>query len=742
MKLENILKDWTIHHLVEDNPAIIKDLWDKEQPKVIATDTETDGLNYLHSTPFLIIFGYVTKGVKRVFTFKRTFSKTLELYNELCHSPQITHHFFWNAVYDNCMLLNIGIDLTDTKIADGQAILRLISDASDSFERKALKKVAVKHLAEDADSYEKELKEYLKKLNRDRSTVIRKSFNVVDSTGEAWDYSKYNRYLKDIELGEAAIPEEVQEVMNGIIEEMPEPNYTNVPEELLLKYAALDVILTLEFVLKYFPVIASPQSSLYQLNIFETECAILPAVIQQVREGVLIDMDYLLKSKTKVQEKISFHRKRLHTLLGKKINVGQNMELAKWFELQGYQYEVVKKVNTKGQTVEVKEYKADKDFLIKVTDKLNKKLAQNNLLPAQVEKANLILDVCKTVTFLRTLEKWYSTYIIKLINNVEKYKDGKYHAMYDPYGAVSGRFSGDFQQFPRDAVYDTNGEEIFYPRKAIIAPEGYSMAYFDYSQIELRLGAHSTVVAGNPDKLLLKSYVNLDNDPDWIPTDMHLATAVSAFSIPEDKVKLYQAFAKDETAFHKTATPEQMKIIKEVKAKRSLSKVPNFAFLYCGTAYTVNKSVFLGNDMHTSELLEKSFKDTFPGVIAYQKWAADQVLSVGRVVNDLGRIYRFTKTDNKSRREASNYRIQGSGADYLKARMAEVWKFLKENKLQTKIIGNIHDEIQFLVPNNEMHILKNIKQIMEAGAEWSSVPIIVDVEVSTTNWAQKEGVNL
>lgn len=139
--------------------------------------------------------------------------------------------------------------------------------------------------------------------------------------------------------------------------------------------------------------------------------------------------------------------------------------------------------------------------------------------------------------------------------------------------------------------------------------------------------------------------------------------------------------------------------------------------------------------MEIANALVSGWSNTFPEVAYYQKEVADKVTKTHHATNMYGRVYFLTSTDKAYR--VGNYLVQGSCADLLKRYIVEIDKFLIKNKCKTLALANIHDELQFLVYEGEEWIFPRIKKIMET-VDWMKVPVVVDLEITDTNWAEKE----
>lgn len=143
--------------------------------------------------------------------------------------------------------------------------------------------------------------------------------------------------------------------------------------------------------------------------------------------------------------------------------------------------------------------------------------------------------------------------------------------------------------------------------------------------------------------------------------------------------------------------------------------------------------------MEIANALVEGWSNTFPEVANYQKSVANKINSSHYATNMSGRVYYLSNTEKAYK--VGNYLVQGSCADELKTYLLEIDKFLSENQCKTVMSANIHDEIQFMVYEGEEWVFPHIKRIME-DVPWMKVPVVVDLEITTTNWAEKEEVEL
>jgi DNA polymerase-1 len=267
--------------------------------------------------------------------------------------------------------------------------------------------------------------------------------------------------------------------------------------------------------------------------------------------------------------------------------------------------------------------------------------------------------------------------------------------------------------------------------------------------MELRIQAYFTILIGEPDYNLCRAYMPLDcytiddefniiefnykdpthikeaynskwynnkNNKKWKATDLHTKTTLTAF--PEFK--------------DKTDT-------KEFKKKwRYLGKSTNFAKNYgCGAKTLADN---LGIDLETATKLSDAYNKAYPGVIKYQQKVQAELALKGYVSNLYGRRYYIEKSTNYYK--ANNYVIQGTGADALKEVEIKICDYLKDKK--SRFILPIHDELALeIAPGEENEVPKKIKELMESvGDVIKWVPMVAEVEMTNTNWAEKHSVEV
>lgn len=763
----NPYEEWDRQH-VDDLQDIVT-LFEKDKPTVSGWDTETTGLHLIKDKPFLIIFGWLVpkQQAGRVFTFYPT-SKNMEIFLKLAEKTKcfVGH----NMTFDLSMIKNIGWEYNGDNMVENMVVARLALEALSTREggdNLQLKHLGTKYVHPHAAYSESKVKDELQKLERERvqvltaalaqfdhptetetkpyrldtgkkttSTYAKKNPDNVEwrTTPKKWNKGLVQEFLKDITHDPEDLPEGVREVWLDWQEEYPEPTYADVPRETMIRYAGDDVITMLEFFRKAIRVVTQRE----QGEILKKECRLIPAILDMERHGLRTDREYLENCRRRMKEYIKEKRQEMYTLIDRVVNVGQDQTIIKVFREKW------------GITLT----NCNKATLKRI---INEEI--NQPVPEDAKK------YAKLITQLRRLEKWYSTYVVRILER-SKY-DGRLYLQLNQAGAVSGRFTSDGQQFPKDAIYDENGEELFNPRRAFIADEGTKWYFLDYSQIELRSQANYTILVSGGDLNMCRAYMPFkchgevngkkgeynykdpkkrkywklekfwkdENGEYWTPTDVHGQTAHNALVLLgykcHDMYKSYTYEGEGEGFFGNELDEAGFKKV------RNKGKTFNFMKNYGGGLGAAMEQLNLPK--FVAEALIQGYEKAFPGVIAYGEAVQYQHQRRGYVQNMYGRRY-YLNDLNKSY-VLNNYLIQGTCADLLKDSMLKIYEYLKSQNCKTKMIMCIHDEIQFTSVKGEEHHIMECKKIMEKH-DWHYVPIVADVEVTETSWADKEEVSV
>ncbi len=296
----------------------------------------------------------------------------------------------------------------------------------------------------------------------------------------------------------------------------------------------------------------------------------------------------------------------------------------------------------------------------------------------------------------RQLAKLKSTYaegLIKMINP----RTGRVHTSFNQAVTATGRLSSSDPNLQNIPIRTELGRMI---REAFVAEGGCLLLSADYSQIELRIMA-----ALSKDEKLIEAFKKGE--------DIHTRTACEIFDVPSQAV-----------------TPEL----------RRKAKVVNFGIIYGMSPYGLSQELKIPVE-EAADYIERYFQ-RYPGVKNYIDFLVKEAQEKGFVTTIMGRR-RFIPelfSSNRNTRElgkryAINTPIQGSAADIIKLAMIRIDRYIREHRLKSKMILQVHDELLFEVPPNELEQLKeNVREIME-GVYPIGVPLVVHVGMGR-NWEE------
>ncbi len=286
----------------------------------------------------------------------------------------------------------------------------------------------------------------------------------------------------------------------------------------------------------------------------------------------------------------------------------------------------------------------------------------------------------------RGMAKLKSTYTDKLPLMVNT-KTGRVHTSYSQAVAVTGRLSSSDPNLQNIPVRTPEGRRI---REAFIAPAGSRIVSADYSQIELRIMAH---LSG--DEGLLKAFANNE--------DIHRATAAEVFSVPLADVSSEQ---------------------------RRYAKVINFGLIYGMSAFGLASQ--LGIERAAAQQYIDLYFARYPGVKRYMDDTREQAKAQGFVETWFGRRLWLPEINgaNGMRRQAAeraaiNAPMQGTAADLIKLAMIAVQDWLEKEKLETKLIMQVHDELVLEVPQAELVLVKAKVRALMCNVAQLKVPLEV-----------------
>jgi len=287
----------------------------------------------------------------------------------------------------------------------------------------------------------------------------------------------------------------------------------------------------------------------------------------------------------------------------------------------------------------------------------------------------------------RGLKKLLSTYVEALPQLVDP-GTGRIHTSFNQAVAATGRLSSNNPNLQNIPVRDERGREI---RKAFIPADGSLFFSADYSQIELRLMAHLS-----KDRNMISDFLS--------GNDIHAATAAKIFGVD----------IKDVT-----------------REMRGRAKTANFGIIYGISSFGLSERLTIGRK-EAKELIDGYFK-SYPGVKTYMEESIKKARGNGYVTTMFGRRRYLRDIHSRNQvvrgnaeRNAINAPIQGSAADIIKIAMIRIHENLIRQKLRSKMILQVHDELIFEVPERELEQLRDMVIFEMSDAARLDVPLKVD----------------
>ena len=302
----------------------------------------------------------------------------------------------------------------------------------------------------------------------------------------------------------------------------------------------------------------------------------------------------------------------------------------------------------------------------------------------------------KLILEYRGLSKLKSTYTDKLPKMVNP-DTGRVHTNYAQAVANTGRLASNDPNLQNIPVRTAEGRRV---REAFIAPNGCSIVSADYSQIELRIMAHLS-----QDENLLKAFRE--------GSDVHRHTASEIFGVTQDEVSSEQ---------------------------RRYAKVINFGLIYGMSAFGLASQ--LGIERAAAQQYIDRYFARYPGVADYMQRTRETAKDRGYVETVFGRRLYLAeiRASNHQRRQAAeraaiNAPMQGTAADLIKLSMIAVHNWIATEKLDSRMVMQVHDELVLEVPESELALVKKAVPELMAGVAQLDVPLVADVGAGP-NWEQ------
>ncbi len=311
-----------------------------------------------------------------------------------------------------------------------------------------------------------------------------------------------------------------------------------------------------------------------------------------------------------------------------------------------------------------------------------------------LEKLKEEHPIIEKILEYRTVSKLKTTYadgLLPLIDLTTK----RIHAKFNQTVTATGRISCTEPNLQNIPIRTELGREF---RKIFVAPEGYQLIDADYSQIELRVLAH---ISG--DEHMIKAF----NEG----KDIHAITASKVFDVPLEEV---------------------------TKQMRTEAKAVNFGIVYGISDFGLGENI--GISRRKAKVYIEKYFEKYPGIKAFMRKTVADCKEKG-YVETLWHRKRYVpeiKSANFNVRQfgervAMNAPIQGTAADIIKIAMIAIYRSLKANKMQAKLILQVHDELVIEAPDNEV---EKAKQILEEEMEnviKLRVPLMVETQLGK-NW--------
>ena len=309
------------------------------------------------------------------------------------------------------------------------------------------------------------------------------------------------------------------------------------------------------------------------------------------------------------------------------------------------------------------------------------KLAEDYPLPAKILEH-------------RGLSKLKGTYTDKLAQLAHP-RTGRVHTHYAQAVAVTGRLSSNDPNLQNIPVKTAEGRRV---REAFVAPSGSVIASADYSQIELRIMAHIS-----EDAALLHAFTE--------GIDVHTATAAEVFGVDVSQVSSEQ---------------------------RRYAKVINFGLIYGMSSFGLARN--LGIETKAAAAYIDKYFQRYPGVKTYMDQTRLSAKSKGYVATVFGRRLYLPEINSPNgprrggaERAAINAPMQGTAADLIKLSMNKVQQVLDDEGRKTKMIMQVHDELVFEVPDEEVEWVRTEIPRLMAGVADLKVPLLAEIGFGP-NW--------
>ena len=334
---------------------------------------------------------------------------------------------------------------------------------------------------------------------------------------------------------------------------------------------------------------------------------------------------------------------------------------------------------------------------LKIDEKAKKtKTGQYSTTEEVLEKLRSRHPIVGKILDQRGIRKLLSTYINALPELINP-KTGKIHTSFNQTITATGRLSSSNPNLQNIPIRDNEGREI---RRAFVPDPGCTFFSADYSQIELRIMAH---LSG--DRHMIEAFRD--------GSDIHAATAAKIYKVPIDKV-----------------TPDM----------RRKAKTANFGIIYGISVFGLAERLNIPRS--EAKILIDGYFESYPQIKEYMNKSIEIAREKGYVETICGRKRMLPDIHSHNsvvrgyaERNAINAPIQGSAADIIKIAMIRIARRLEEEQLKSRMILQVHDELNFNVPTEELERVKAIVCEEMENAYPLQVPLVADFGTGA-NWLE------
>lgn len=397
---------------------------------------------------------------------------------------------------------------------------------------------------------------------------------------------------------------------------------------------------------------------------FQVELPLKDVLLDMEQEGFRLDTKALHEFSLELQEQKDLLQQEIFALAGEQFNISSPKQLS---EILFDKMDILQGGNTR--KTKSHQYSTAEQVLVKLRDK------------------SPIIDL---ILKYREITKLKNTYVDALPLLIDA-KTNKIHTCFNQTVTSTGRLSSSNPNLQNLPIRTELGKQI---RKAFVASDNeHLLLSADYSQIELRI-----IASLSGDEHLCREFS--------LGHDIHVATAAKIYGVEQEQV---------------------------TKAMRQAAKSVNFGIIYGVSAFGLSESLNIKRSQ--AQALIDQYFISFPKIKAFINQSIEFAKSHGYAQTILGRR-RYLNNINSSNsslrsfdmRNAVNMTIQGTGADMIKVAMVNIYNLLNEQKLKSKMILQIHDELVFDVYKPELETMKQlVKTNMENALPLKNVPVEVSL---------------